>query len=162
MRDRECGRFLERLDRREAGYAADPHPRGCAACGAQLRSAIRIDSVLASRPAADPRGLSRPAGDAPAAGFASRIATIASSERRSEPRESAARRLLGSTAFVTTVALTATAVSVRLSIPQVVGTLRIPPIRFEDPAGLAGVALGILACVAIGAIAGARLARRAV
>jgi hypothetical protein len=153
--DRRCDAFVRRLDQGDPKADRDPHVQHCPSCGVEMRLALRVREMLEAG-----RGPNRTG--APAS-FASRTAYIAATDREEAPN-AGWRRLLSAPAFTVTAVTTALALSIEEAIPSLAGRLHL------DVAGLVpsfpihseifAVAIPILSCVAIGALAGLRLARR--
>jgi hypothetical protein len=155
--DRRCDAFIRRLERNDPDAARDPHVEACPSCAVELRLAARIrESLAAGR---------EPGRAAVPASFAARTAYIAVADRREASREGPVARLLSSPAFTVTAVLTALVIALQGAAP-LVGRIQFDVSRFlpslSIPGDLIAVAVPILACVAIGALASLRLVRHSV
>jgi hypothetical protein len=143
MRETDCTRFLDRLDRAEAGVSEDPHPTGCASCRAAREASTAMRLAMARRSAVP-------------SDFAARVATLAWLDARD--RRAAPRRIHWD-AMAVPVAVSAVGVGIAFAIPiiqenlggsflqaiETIGSLR------TEAFHLAGIALVGTALIALAA-----------
>ncbi len=155
--DRSCDAFRKRLDRNDPDVSADPHVALCPSCAIETALALRLRERIAA-------GKGVASGRLPAS-FASRTAYVAAADR-AEGRGDAWRRTLSAPAFTVTAVATALALSLQEAIPSLAGRLRFDLSGLVPAAPIHGdlfaIAVPILACVAVAALAGVRFVRRAI
>lgn len=154
--DRRCEAFRKRLDRNDPDVSADAHLERCPSCAIEMALALRLRERIAAGKGAGSAHLSP--------SFAARTAYIAAADR-AEGRSDGWRRILSAPAFTVTIAATAIALSLEEAIPTLAGRLHFDVATLVPAAPIHGevlaIAVPVLACVAIAALAGVRFVRRA-